>query len=55
MFGSTIRRNVGELARAERARRLLHLGVELEQHRLHRAHDERQRHEEQRQEDRRSA
>ena len=34
--------------RAERARGLLHLAVELEQHRLHRPHDERQRHEEQR-------
>ena len=31
--------------------RLLHLGVELEQHRLHGAHDERQRHEQQRQHD----
>ena len=37
---------------AERAGRLLHLAVELDQHRLHRPHDERQRHEEQREEDR---
>ena len=43
-----------ELARAERARRLLHLAVELDQHRLHRPHDERQRHEQQREEDRRA-
>ena len=41
MFGSTIRRKIVKLARAERARRLLHLGVELDQHRLHRPHDER--------------
>ena len=33
---------------AERARRLLHLAVELDQHRLHGAHDERERHEQQR-------
>ena len=39
-------------ARAERHRRLLHLAVELDQHRLHRADDERQRHEQQRHEDR---
>ena len=34
---------------AERERRLLHLAVELDQHRLHRADDERQRDEQQRQ------
>jgi hypothetical protein len=39
-----------ERARAERRSRLLHLAVELDQHRLHRAHDERQRHEQQRRE-----
>ena len=45
----------GELRGAERARRLLHLAVELEQHRLHGPDDERQRDEQQRHEDRRSA
>ena len=39
-------------AGAERRRGLLHLAVELDQHRLHRAHDERQRHEQQREQDR---
>ena len=38
----------GEPARAQRVRRLLHLRVQLEQHRLDRADDERQRHEQQR-------
>jgi hypothetical protein len=41
-----------ELTRPERARGLLHLRVELEQHRLHGPHHERQRHEEERQVDR---
>ena len=54
-FGSTMRRKVANVRGAERGGRLLHLAVELEQHRLHRAHDERQRHEEQREHDRRSA
>ena len=44
-----IRRKIGEPAGAERRGRLLHLAVELDQHRLHRADDERQRHEQQRQ------
>ena len=44
-----------ERARAERRGRLLHLAVELEQHGLHGADDERQRHEEQRDEHGRSA
>ena len=42
-------------ARAERRGRLLHVAVELDQHRLDRAHDERQRHEQQRQRDRGAA
>ena len=54
MFGSTIRRKVVERPGAERGGRLLHLAVELEQHRLHGAHDERQRHEQQREHDRRA-
>ena len=37
-----------EAARAERGGGLLHVAVELEQHRLDRAHHERQRHEEER-------
>src|SRR4051812_44483780 len=36
-------------ARTKRRGRLLHLGVQLEKHGLHRTHDERQRHEQQRQ------
>ena len=48
-----MRRKIVELPRAERRRGLLHLAVELHEHRLHRAHDERQRHEEQREHDRR--
>ena len=50
-----MRRKVVERPGAERGRRLLHLAVELEQHGLHRADDERQRHEEEREQDRRSA
>ena len=50
-FGRMIRRKIVKLAGAERRGRLLHLAVELDQHRLHRAHDERQRHEQQRQHD----
>ena len=42
----------GELAGAERAGRLLHLRVELEQHRLHRPDDERERDEAEREHDR---
>ena len=53
MFGKTTRRNVVELGGAERAGRLLHLRVELLQHGLHRADDERQRDEQQREHDRR--
>ena len=41
-----------ERARAERGGGLLHLPVELEQHGLDGAHDERERHEEQREADR---
>ena len=52
--GSTIRRSTVSRARAQRRRGFLHREVELEQHRLHRAHDERQRHEQQRQHDRRA-
>ena len=42
-----MRRNVVNLLGAERRGGLLHLHVELDQHRLHRSHDERQRHEQQ--------
>ena len=52
MFGSTMLRKTRASLGAERARGLLGLVVELEQHGLHRAHDERQRHEEQREDDR---
>ena len=52
-LGRMIRRKVVSAGRAERRRGLLHLAVELEQHGLHRPHDERQRHEQQRQDDRR--
>ena len=48
-----IRRKVVRGVGAERRGGLLHLAVELDQHGLHRAHDERQRHEQQRQRDRR--
>ena len=48
MFGRMTRRKTVDLRGAERPRGLLHLRVELEQHGLHRPHDERQRHEEQR-------
>ena len=41
----------GEPRGAERRRTLLHLLVELDQHRLHRAHHERERHEQQRDDD----
>ena len=52
MFGSTmLRKTRSSLAPSERAASS-HLAVELEQHGLHRAHDERQRDEEQRQDDR---
>ncbi len=44
----------GQRPGAERGGGFLHRAVELEQHRLHRAHDERQRHEQQRQHDRRA-
>ena len=54
MFGRTIRRKVVTLGRAERARRLLHLRVELLEHGLHRPDDERQRDEHQREDDRRA-
>ena len=53
MFGKTTRRKVVQLGGAERAGGLLHLGVELEEDGLHRANDERQRDEEQREHDRR--
>ena len=53
MFGKTTRRNVLRLGRAERARRLLHLAIELREHGLHGAHDERERDEHQREHDRR--
>ena len=53
MFGKTMRRNVVALRGAERLRRLLQLRVELLQHRLHGADDERQRHEHERENDRR--
>ena len=52
MFGKTTRRKVCSSEAPSDARRLLHLVVELEQHRLHRADDERQRHEQQREHDR---
>ena len=42
-----------QVRRAERVRGLLDLGVELLEHRLNRAHDERQRHEHHREHDRR--
>jgi hypothetical protein len=50
-LGSTTRRKI-VTSRAQRRGRLLHLAVELHEHRLDRAHDERQRHEQQRQQDR---
>ena len=50
-LGSTIRRKVVHRPAPERRRGLLHLRVELEQHRLHGAHHERQRHEQQRHHD----
>ena len=53
MFGRTTRRNVVALDAPSELRRLLHLGVELQQHGLHRPDDERQRHEQQREHDRR--
>ena len=53
MFGKTIRRKVVACRRAERVRRLLDLGVELLQHGLHRADDERKRDEHEREHDRR--
>ena len=46
--GSTTRRKVVQLRRAERRRGLLDLAVGLDEHRLHRADDERQRDEGQR-------
>ena len=46
-----IRKTVNRLA-PERGRGLLHLGLELDQHRLHRADDERQRDEQEREDDR---
>ena len=50
-----IRRKVVSGPGAEGGRGLLHLAVQLEQHRLHGAHHERQRHEQQRHADRRRA
>ena len=50
-FGRMIRRKMVNRLGAERGGGLLHLAVELEQHRLHGAHDERQRHEQQRDDD----
>ena len=46
--GKTMRRRIVKTARAERRGSFLHLAVELDQHRLHGADDERQRHEEER-------
>ena len=40
--GSTMRRKVTQVGGAQRRGRLLHLGIELDQHRLHRTHHERQ-------------
>ena len=51
-FGRMIRRNVVNELDAERGGGLLHLAVELEQDRLDGTDDERQRHEEQREDDR---
>ena len=52
MAGTSVRQDDAAEGRQrrgpERGRRLLRLAVELDQHRLHRAHDERQRHEQQR-------
>ncbi len=54
MFGKTTRRKVVRARRAPSERAASSISrVELEQHRLHRADDERQRHEEQREHDRR--
>ena len=52
MFGSTMLRKTRNSLAPSDARGFLRLEVELEQHRLHRAHDERQRLEEQREHDR---
>ena len=52
MLGSTMRREDGAFVRAQRTGSLLHLRVELVQDWLNRAHDERQRHEEQHEVDR---
>ena len=54
MFGKITPAERRELRRAERRRRLLHLLVELGEHGLHRADDERERDEHQRQDDRRA-
>ena len=50
-FGRMILRKIVSGPGAERGGRLLHVLVELDQHRLHRADDERQGHEEQRHDD----
>ena len=50
-----IRRKIVNGPAPERGGGLLHLAVELHQHRLDRAHDERQRHEQQREQRRRCA
>ena len=52
MFGQHDAPERREVARPERLRRLLQLRVELDQHGLHRADDERERDEQQRDEDR---
>ena len=52
MFGRIDPTNVLARRCAERVRRLLELGIELLQHGLDRPHDERQRHEHQREDDR---
>ena len=46
-FGKMMRRKIVKRPGAERRGRLLHLPVELEQHRLHGAHHEGQRHQQQ--------
>ena len=48
--GSTMRRNTVERRRAERGGGLLGVAVQVDQHRLHGAHHERQRDEQQREE-----
>ena len=55
MFGRTTRRKMVELRGAERPGRLLHVLVELVQDGLHGSNDERERHEEQREHDRRAS